>query len=184
MATTPVIVDGLPTGISGMTLQLYAAPTSGDSDPSIANGAGDTLSEQNCPGFYKAVVDESLVGLYRGIVLSGGVIMSQGWFQLEDTTVPVYDSVGKIAAVAGMITFGTVDTITNTHTPSATEFQCDDITEATANHFNDRLAVFISGNLIREAKTITGYSNEGGIGQFTTNAFTGAPSNDDRLVIV
>ena len=79
---------------------------------------------------------------------------------------------------------GTVDTVTNTHTPTTTEFQADDITEATADHFNGRIVIFRTGVLAGQATDITDYVAVGGIGQFTTTALTEAPSKDDQFIIV
>lgn len=185
MATTPVIVHSLQTSQSGLTLELYALPKSGDTDPSIANGAGDTLSEQNCPGWYKADVDESLVGVYRAVVKSSdGTVLAHGLVQMEDTTKPVYDTDAKIALSVGSIEVGTVDTITNTHTPTTTEFQADDITEATEDHYKNRFVVFTSGALLKQVAEITAYELVFGIGQFTVSALTEAPSDDDTFIII
>jgi len=79
---------------------------------------------------------------------------------------------------------GTVDTVTNTHTPTTTEFQADDIVEATTNHFVGRWVFFTSGVLFQQAREITGYAQVGGIGQFTTVAFTEASSDDDTFIVV
>lgn len=85
---------------------------------------------------------------------------------------------------ASYTVIGTVDTVTNTHTPTTTEFQADDITEATADHFNGRIVIFTSGVLKDQATDITDYAAVGGIGQFTVTAMTEAPSNNDTFVIV
>jgi hypothetical protein len=78
----------------------------------------------------------------------------------------------------------TVDTVTNTHTPTTTEFQADDITEATTDHYKRRIVIFTSGNLVGQTSDITGYSQVGGIGQFTVNALTEAPANNDTFIII
>ena len=90
----------------------------------------------------------------------------------------------KLEASAGTIVVCTVDTVTNTHTPTTTVFQADDVTEATADHFIGRLVIFTSGVLINQASDITDYSAVGGIGEFTVTAMTEAPSNNDTFVIV
>lgn len=93
-------------------------------------------------------------------------------------------SAANLAASAGQIIKATVDTVVNTHTPTTTEFQADDITEATADHFNGRIVIFTSGVLAGQATDITDYAAVGGIGQFTVTAMTEAPSNNDTFVIV
>ncbi len=90
----------------------------------------------------------------------------------------------NLVASAGQIIKATVDTVTNTHTPTTTEFQADDITEATADHYNGRIVIFTTGNLAGQATDITDYEAVGGIGQFTVTALTEAPANDDEFVIV
>ncbi len=90
----------------------------------------------------------------------------------------------RLGLSANQIIPATVDTVTNTHTPTTTEFQADDITEATADHFNGRIVVFTSGVLDGQATDITDYEAVGGIGQFTVTAMTEAPSNNDTFVIV
>jgi len=90
----------------------------------------------------------------------------------------------NLAASAGQIIKATVDTVVNTHTPTTTEFQADDITEATADHYIGRRIIFTSGVLDEQSKEITDYVAVGGIGQFTTEAFTEAPSNNDTFIIV
>lgn len=90
----------------------------------------------------------------------------------------------NLSASAGQIIKATVDTATNSHTPTTTEFQADDITDAAADHYNGRIIVFTSGVLAGQATDITDYVLVGGIGQFTVTALTTAPLNDVTFVIV
>src|SRR5512146_2760277 len=69
-------------------------------------------------------------------------------------------------------------------TATTTEFETDDITEATANHYVGRAVVFTSGALKRQAATIQGYSLVSGNGHFTVTALTEAPGHGDRFIIV
>ena len=78
----------------------------------------------------------------------------------------------------------TVDTATNSHTPTTTEFQADDVTEATADHFNGRVIIFTSGTVKDQATSISDYVAVGGIGQFTVVALTEAPLNNDTFIIL
>lgn len=68
--------------------------------------------------------------------------------------------------------------------PTTTEFAADDITEATATHYNDRSVVFITGALAGQAATITDYNLVSGEGVFTVDALTEAPADGDIFVIV
>lgn len=90
----------------------------------------------------------------------------------------------RLALSANQIIPGTVDTVTNTHTPTATEFQADDITEATTDHYKDRIVYFTSGALAGQFTNITGYTLVGGIGQFTVASLTEAPANNDTFILV
>jgi hypothetical protein len=108
---------------------------------------------------------------------------------LLDAIKVVTDALGATAAArlalsAAQMIPGTVDTVTNAHTPTTTEFQADDITEATADHYNGRILVFTSGALSGQATDITDYVAVSGIGQFTVTAMTEAPANDDTFMVI
>ena len=90
----------------------------------------------------------------------------------------------NLVASAGQIIIGSVDTATNSHTPTTTEFQSDSITEATADHYNGRVIIFTSGALAGQATSISDYELVNGVGQFTIVALTEAPANDDSFIIV
>lgn len=101
----------------------------------------------------------------------------------------VTDALGATAAArlnlsALQIIPGTVDTVVNSHTPTTTEFQADNITEATADHYNGRIVIFTSGGLTGQATSISDYLAVGGIGQFTVVALTEAPANNDTFIIL
>lgn len=88
----------------------------------------------------------------------------------------------RLALSAGQIIPGTVDD--TAHTPTATEFEADDITEATASHYVGRNVLFTSGVLAGQMSDITAYTLTGGRGHFTVTALTEAPGNDDTFVII
>lgn len=88
----------------------------------------------------------------------------------------------KFLASASTIIRGTVD---NTgHTPTTTEFEADDITEATADHYNGRLVIFTSGALLGQAARINDYAIASGRGHFTVSTMTDAPANNDTFCVV
>jgi hypothetical protein len=87
----------------------------------------------------------------------------------------------RLALSAGQIITGTIDT---TVAPSTTEFEADDITEATADHYNGRVVIFTSGVLAGQATSISDYALAGGKGHFTVVAMTEAPGNNDTFIIV
>lgn len=94
------------------------------------------------------------------------------------------NAAARLALSAVQIIPGTVDTVVNTHTPTTTEFQADDITEATTSHYVGRIVIFTSGVLLGQATTISAYTQVGGIGQFTVGVMTDAPANNDTFIIV
>lgn len=69
-------------------------------------------------------------------------------------------------------------------TPTTTQFETDDITEATADHFKDRVVIFRGGVLDGQAKDITAYSLVGGRGRFTVSTLTDAPVDGQLFIIV
>jgi len=86
-----------------------------------------------------------------------------------------------IALSGAQIIVGTVD---NDEAPTTTTFEADDITEATADHFNGRIVIFTTGILVGQATDITDYALNGSNGKFTVTALTEAPGNDDTFVIL
>ncbi|MCK4816963.1 hypothetical protein KA005_14435, partial [bacterium] len=88
----------------------------------------------------------------------------------------------KLALSAGTIVAGTVshDNIA----ASTTVFYCDDITEATADHFNGRIVIFTSGALQYQATDISDYALVAGEGKFTVTALTEAPADNVTFIIV
>jgi len=83
----------------------------------------------------------------------------------------------QLAFASGTIVSGTVEDAG--FTPTTTEFEVSDITEATADHFKDRVVIFRPGlgALDNQAKDITAYSLVGGRGHFTVSALTEAPAD-------
>lgn len=77
---------------------------------------------------------------------------------------------------------GTIDTAA--HTPTTTEFECDDITEATADHFIGKQVFFVDGPLAGQRTDVTDYALTGGRGHFTVTAMTDAPANDNTLILI
>jgi hypothetical protein len=99
----------------------------------------------------------------------------------------VTDALGATAAArlqAAILTelIGTVDD--TGFSPTTTEFEADDITEATADHFNGRIIIFTSGALQYQATDITDYALSSGRGHFTVTALTEAPANNATFIIV
>lgn len=77
---------------------------------------------------------------------------------------------------------GTVDT--TGFAPTTVEFEADDITEATADHFIGRIVIFTLNALNQQATDITDYALATGRGHFTVTAMTEAPANNDTFIII
>jgi hypothetical protein len=77
---------------------------------------------------------------------------------------------------------GTVDDAN--HTPTTTEFEADDITEANADQFVGRVVLWRTGVLTGQQAEITDYSLVTGRGHFTVAAMTDAPADGDTFHIV
>ena len=100
----------------------------------------------------------------------------------------------QIIGVAGRVTewakaLDTIKgfTVTDTgFTPTTTQLETDDITEATTDHFKGRLLAFYdSGDtLFRQFTKITAYTLTGGRGHFTYDVLTDAPVTGDLAVIL
>ncbi len=88
----------------------------------------------------------------------------------------------RLALSAGQIIPGTVETATTT--PNNTVFAASDITEATANHYVNRVILWTTGNLIGQVGQITAYSLVSGEGKFTVSSQTDIPADGDTFVII
>jgi len=89
----------------------------------------------------------------------------------------------QLALSAGQIISGTVDNAT--FTPTTTAFEVDDITEATADHYNGRIIIFLAGSaLAGQATTIEDYVLANSKGKFTVTVLTEAPANNATFIIV
>ena len=103
--------------------------------------------------------------------------------QVNANTVSISGDAGaadKLEEGATALILGTVD---NTVAPTTTVFEADDITEATADHFNGRIITFTSGALLGQSTDITDYELNGANGKFTVTALTEAPANDVTFLI-
>jgi len=168
---------------SDATDQINAACDTAISDASLATAAAlatvDTVVDA-----IKAVTDS---------LPDGGALSSLATAAALTTVDTVVDAIkvvtdaltaaaaAKLALSAGQIVTGTVD---NDVAPTTTVFEADDITEATADHFNGRIVIFTSGNLAGQATDITDYELNGSNGKFTVTALTEAPANDDTFIII
>lgn len=88
----------------------------------------------------------------------------------------------NLAVSAAAMVRGTSDNTAFTGT--TTIFEADDITEATADHYNGRVIIFTSGALANQATLIEDYSLSSGRGRFTVTALTEAVPDNTTFIIV
>ena len=95
----------------------------------------------------------------------------------------VVETYGNVSALhttenmSGSITKGQAQTGTLSTTQMTT-----DLTEATNDHYNGKTLIFMSGNLLGQATSVTDY--DGGTKMLTYIAITEAPTNGDDFVLV
>lgn len=104
------------------------------------------------------------------------VITATAWDNMFSSATPETKTVDWIGRVTG-----TVDN--SAHTPTATVFEADDITEASPDHFVGSGIEFLTGALAQQKCRIVGYSLEGSNGRFTVTTLTEAPANNDTFHI-
>ena len=194
---------------TGVATDASAVPTyrvyEDSTEVAIANGNMDDGSggnsefdDANTVGLYvKTIACTALIGYENGksytIYISatvdgdtGGI--SYGFKAITSKPVNVIQISGSATAADNLEASAEVivtGTVSHDNTAATTTiFYCDDITEATANHYNGRVVIFTSGDLIYQATSITAYSLVAGEGKFTVTALTEAPADNVTFCIV
>jgi hypothetical protein len=170
LATAQTDLDTI-TGADGVTL----ATVQGNYAPAVAGNQMDLVNAPNAT---------AVTAIQNGLATSSALttVGSNVTAIKAITDALTAAAAAKLATSAGTIVTGTVSTATTT--PTTTVFAADDITEATADHFNGRIVIFTSGALANQATDITDYALDTGEGKFTVTALTESPSNNDTFVIV
>jgi hypothetical protein len=119
--------------------------------------------------------------VYDGLVSGTDYLQVDGW-QINSS----HDAAVQLSRNVLLSQTGTVYDDGSTYAASTTVFYSDDITEATADHYNGRVVLFRVGSaLAYEATTITDYELVGGLyGKFTVTALTDIPANDATFQII
>lgn len=126
-----------------------------------------------------ALNDLTGVGNISSLEVSASGFVSSNLKMISDSA----SAADNLEESAKTIVTGTVNTDNTAAT--TTTFVSDDITEATADHYNGRIVIWTSGNLLYQATDITDYSQDGnGEGAFVVTALTESPANNDTFVIV
>ena len=186
LSATNIDTDQVVASVSGA---VGSIATDGITASSIATGA--LTAAKFASGAFDAVwsVATRLLTAGTNIVLAKGV----GVTGFNDPTAAatadaVWDEPRADHATAGTTGEALRTTVSGTvsnavQAPTTTAFRSDDITEATADHFNGRVIVFTSGALLHQATRITDYELLSGEGVFTVETLTEAPANNDTFVI-
>jgi len=149
---------------SGLTLTLELFPELSDT---IANGAGDTLTEAtNRDGLYTATVTESLAGYYYAKIIDGSSnLISAGWVKLADDT-NTYTVGERVVAIEG------------------TNRQFDDLNDIAATDIVSSGAITTSGGAVSTVTTVTTCTTNTDM-RGTDNALlaASAPTNFSDLAI-
>jgi hypothetical protein len=193
--------DVITGGSTGQVVDADSAPTwevfEEDNDTPMGTPPSGTFTKRtDKTGNYKGSFTASAangfeVGKFYNVIASGTVSSVTGkCVVLTFRCVPAEASAGipkvDVARAVGVdqtavLIPGTVDT--GSFVATINEFEADDITEATENHYVGRVIVFTSGALTGQACTITDYALSGANGHFTVSTLTEAPANNDTFLI-
>ena len=187
------VVDGIPTTAMRGTDNAALASVLGALNNAAA--VGDVTTSDTLMQYVKQLLNElsGAVGIgampaaadpANGINLFE---MVRRIFDDSNAIEPITTALTSAAAAKLALTMASSPTFTVdgiTHTPTTTEFEADDITEATADHFIGRIMLFTSGALDAQATDITDYALVGSNGHFTVTALTEAPANNGTGIII
>ena len=171
---------------AGAYTQTAVTPTTGGDYDWASQGAGMYSIEIPASGGASINNDTEGFGWFSGVATGvlpwvGPVICFKPQI-INTVTINSPTFTTKLNLSVGTIVPGTVDT--GSFAPTTTQFEADDITEATADHYNGRVIIFTSGALQNQATTISDYVLSGSNGKFTVVALTEAPANNDTFIIV
>ena len=154
---------------------LYAASATGLLPANVTQWSGTNVATPDTAGHPKVTIKS---GTGTGEISLLGGLVSADVKQIN----AVAAAAVRLALSAGQIIPGTVDN--TVLTPTTTQFEADDITEATANHYINRVVLWTTGALTGQVGQITAYALNSGRGRFTISTQTEAPANNDTFVII
>ena len=159
---------------TGLTVTAYIW------DDSLTKSALQTFTEVS-DGLYYLDYAFAAEETYFGKFYEGGTGITAGSFRIVPSPISSAAAV-KLEASAGTIVIGTVSHDNTVATTAV--FYSDDVVEATADHYNGRIVIFTSGDLIGQATDITDYALVSGEGKFTVTAVTSIPADNVKFIIV
>jgi len=177
---------------TGVLTDADAVPTyrvyEDETGTAISNGSMAKLDDSNTTGFYPDLLACTAangyeVGKTYTIYVSATVDSDTGGIAYSFNANPLTSAIAsKLSSSASTIVQGTVSHDVTAST--TTVFYCDDITEATANHYKDRIVIFTSGAMANQMRPISAYSLVSSEGKFTVSTMTEAPADDVTFVVV
>jgi hypothetical protein len=152
-----------------------ATPTvAGVPEVDVTHWNGTAVATPDTAGYPKTTV-KSGTG-------TGEISLTSGVASVNATQInSVAAAAARLALSAGQIIPFTVDT--TGFAGSSTTFQTN-LTEATADHYKDRLVLWTTGALAGQQALVTVYALSGGLGRFTVSTMTETPANGDTGVLV
>lgn len=190
--------------VSGAFTQTAVTPTTGGAHDWTAQGngmytleipaSGGTINnDAEGYGWFTGVCDGVLPWAGPKIQFSpanvvNALVVGSDKLQVDATEInSVAAAAARLALSAGQIIPGTVD---DTVSPTTTQFEAGDITEATADHFgglaggNGRIILWTTGALTGQVASISDYALVSGRGRFTVPEMTESPADGDTFVII
>lgn len=168
----------------GTAFQTTWSPAAGETQRSLDGGAFSNCS--NTPahegnGIWSLVL--TAAEMQAEVIV---VTLSDSQTDIEDQSIIIHTGLThQLQALEG-IDFYTVNNTSTTPTNTAAEADrgLGRSEEATADHFNGRNILFITGNLRSQMSKITDYALQNTRGYFTYNTLTEAPANGDIFIIL
>jgi hypothetical protein len=163
------------------TYRIYEDETA----TAILTGSLAKLDDANTTGFYSKRIQLTAANGFEydktySIYIEGVVSAVTGTvcytFKIKS------DAEHRIKSAGLRIVAGTVDD--TAFEPTTTQFEADDITEATSDHYKYRVVMFVTGTLADQVRDVTASELSGSNGKFTCTAFTEAPANNDKFILI
>jgi hypothetical protein len=174
--------DASPFPQKGIAFRVTFPIVDGNGD--LVSGASglDSEVDKDAAGFADCTNEATEIATSSGIYY---LDLTSSEMDADTVSVIVKSTEGKTVPIVlnpdQAILTGTVDN--TAFAPTTTQFESDDITEATADHYKGRVIVFITGNVVGQACVIEAYELSTGRGKFTVSVLTEAPANNERFRI-
>ncbi len=176
MNADSVVVQIKSSTTNAVTRTIIMHPQeTGDIKVDVTSWSGTAVASPDTAGYPKVTI-KSGTG-------TGEVSLTSGVADSNPTKINgSANAAARLALSAAHIIPFTVDTAG--FSPTTVAFETSSITEATADHYKDRIVIWTTGAMTDQQQGITAYSLSSGRGHFTLTAGTEAPANGDTGIIV